>query len=122
MLPFLRENRKNDDQGDFVKIQDFTIVIILVLFIKNDNFLSTTGDTLPLLLTIAWIYSVSMLVKDIVQEKEARLKEVMRMMGMIRIILMISMTRMTRITRMIRMIRMVRMIRMIISQLKAYWE
>ena len=49
---------------------------------KNDNFLSTTGDTLPLLLTIAWIYSVAMLVKDIVQEKESRLKEVMRMMGM----------------------------------------
>ena len=35
MLPFLRENRKNDDQGDFVKIQEFTIVIILVIASKR---------------------------------------------------------------------------------------
>ena len=49
---------------------------------KRDEFLSTTGDTLPIMLTMAWIYTVAMLVKDIVQEKESRLKEVMRMMGM----------------------------------------
>ena len=49
---------------------------------RNDNFLSLTVTTLPLFLTIAWLYSVSMLVKDIVQEKESRLKEVMKMMGM----------------------------------------
>ncbi|KAJ8416454.1 hypothetical protein AAFF_G00357420 [Aldrovandia affinis] len=33
-------------------------------------------------MTLAWIYSVAMLVKSIVQEKEARLKETVRMMGL----------------------------------------
>lgn len=37
---------------------------------------------LPLLLVLAWILPVAMLCKNIVYEKEKRLKEVMRMMGL----------------------------------------
>lgn len=33
-------------------------------------------------MTLAWIYTVSMVVKGIVYEKERRLKEVMRVMGL----------------------------------------
>ena len=33
-------------------------------------------------MTLAWIFSVALIVKGIVQEKEARLKETMRIMGL----------------------------------------
>lgn len=33
-------------------------------------------------MTLAWIYSVAMIVKGIVYEKEQRLKEVMKIMGL----------------------------------------
>ena len=33
-------------------------------------------------MVLAWIYSVAMIVKGIVHEKELRLKEVMKMMGL----------------------------------------
>lgn len=33
-------------------------------------------------MTLAWIYSVAMIVKGVVYEKEARLKETMRIMGL----------------------------------------
>lgn len=33
-------------------------------------------------MTLAWIYSVAMIIKGIVYEKEARLKETMRIMGL----------------------------------------
>ncbi|XP_046904791.1 phospholipid-transporting ATPase ABCA1-like isoform X1 [Hypomesus transpacificus] len=48
----------------------------------DDAFLRTLARSLPLYLTLAWIYSVAMIVKGIVQEKEARLKETVRMMGL----------------------------------------
>ncbi|RNA31837.1 ATP-binding cassette sub-family A member 1, partial [Brachionus plicatilis] len=48
----------------------------------NDKFLNAISRTLPLLMTLAWIYTVSMLVKDIVYEKEKRLKEFMRVMSL----------------------------------------
>ena len=37
---------------------------------------------MPLFMTLAWIYTVSMVVKGIVYEKEQRLKEVMKVMGL----------------------------------------
>ena len=37
---------------------------------------------MPLFMTLAWIYTVSMIVKGIVYEKEQRLKEVMKVMGL----------------------------------------
>lgn len=46
------------------------------------RFLRSLARSLPLYLTLAWIYSVAMIVKGIVQEKEARLKETVRMMGL----------------------------------------
>ena len=37
---------------------------------------------MPMFMTLAWIYTVSMVVKGIVYEKEQRLKEVMKVMGL----------------------------------------
>ncbi|KAM6949618.1 phospholipid-transporting ATPase ABCA1 [Aplochiton taeniatus] len=48
----------------------------------DDAFLRSLSRSLPLYMTLAWIYSVAMIVKGIVQEKEARLKETVRMMGL----------------------------------------
>lgn len=38
--------------------------------------------SMPLFMTLAWIYSVAVIIKGIVYEKEARLKETMRIMGL----------------------------------------
>lgn len=46
------------------------------------RFLRSLGSSLPLYMTLAWIYSVAMIIKGIVAEKEARLKETMRIMGL----------------------------------------
>lgn len=37
---------------------------------------------MSLFMTLAWIYSVAIIIKGIVYEKEARLKETMRIMGL----------------------------------------
>lgn len=37
---------------------------------------------MPLFMTLAWMYSVAIIIKGIVYEKEARLKETMRIMGL----------------------------------------
>ncbi|KAI9543439.1 hypothetical protein NQZ68_012090 [Dissostichus eleginoides] len=46
------------------------------------RFLRSLARSLPLYMTLAWIYSVAMIVKGIVAEKEARLKETVRIMGL----------------------------------------
>lgn len=38
--------------------------------------------SMPLFMTLAWMYSVAIIIKGIVYEKEARLKETMRIMGL----------------------------------------
>ncbi|XP_051285464.1 phospholipid-transporting ATPase ABCA1-like isoform X2 [Dicentrarchus labrax] len=48
----------------------------------DDAFLRTLARSLPLYMTLAWIYSVAMIIKAIVAEKEARLKETVRIMGL----------------------------------------
>ncbi|XP_075306746.1 phospholipid-transporting ATPase ABCA1 [Odontesthes bonariensis] len=48
----------------------------------DDAFLRRLASSLPLYMTLAWIYSVAMIVKGIVAEKEARLKETVRIMGL----------------------------------------
>jgi len=48
----------------------------------EDLFSLGVGATLPLFMTLAWIFTVSMIAKNIVYEKELRLKEAMKMMGM----------------------------------------
>ncbi|ESP01294.1 hypothetical protein LOTGIDRAFT_212836 [Lottia gigantea] len=48
----------------------------------NDKFTRTISRTIPLFMVISWIYTVAMLVKGIVYEKEERLKEVMKIMGL----------------------------------------
>jgi len=40
------------------------------------------AGSFPLFMTIAWIFTASMIVKGIVYEKEQRLKEVMKVMGL----------------------------------------
>ncbi|KAK7490493.1 hypothetical protein BaRGS_00018279 [Batillaria attramentaria] len=47
-----------------------------------DSFASMISTNLPMFMVIAWIYSVAMIVKSIVYEKEQRLKEVMKIMGL----------------------------------------
>lgn len=48
----------------------------------EDNFLLILDGMLPLLMTLAWVFSVAMIIKSIVFEKERRLKEVMKVMGL----------------------------------------
>nr|XP_019951232.1 PREDICTED: ATP-binding cassette sub-family A member 1-like isoform X3 [Paralichthys olivaceus] len=48
----------------------------------DDVFLRSLARSLPLYMTLAWIYSVAMIVKSIVGEKEARIKETVRIMGL----------------------------------------
>ncbi|XP_026873152.2 phospholipid-transporting ATPase ABCA1 isoform X2 [Electrophorus electricus] len=48
----------------------------------DDVFLRVLNRSLPLFMTLAWIYSVAMIIKGMVYEKEARLKENMRIMGL----------------------------------------
>uniref|UniRef100_UPI00398ECFE0 phospholipid-transporting ATPase ABCA1-like isoform X2 n=1 Tax=Pristiophorus japonicus TaxID=55135 RepID=UPI00398ECFE0 len=48
----------------------------------KDSFLRVLNRSLPLFMTLAWIYSVAMIIKGMVHEKEARLKETMKMMGL----------------------------------------
>nr|CAB3219609.1 ATP-binding cassette sub-family A member 1-like [Phallusia mammillata] len=48
----------------------------------RDTFLEFLSGLLSLIMTLAWIYSVCIIIKNIVYEKEQRLKEVMKMMGL----------------------------------------
>ncbi|XP_017334205.1 phospholipid-transporting ATPase ABCA1 isoform X2 [Ictalurus punctatus] len=48
----------------------------------DDVFLRVLNRSLPLFMTLAWIYSVAMIIKGVVFEKEARLKETMKIMGL----------------------------------------
>uniref|UniRef100_A0A8D0GPC9 ABC transporter domain-containing protein n=1 Tax=Sphenodon punctatus TaxID=8508 RepID=A0A8D0GPC9_SPHPU len=48
----------------------------------DDVFLRVLNRSLPLFMTLAWIYSVAMIIKGVVHEKEARLKETMKIMGL----------------------------------------
>ncbi|KAM5237884.1 phospholipid-transporting ATPase ABCA7 [Ctenodactylus gundi] len=53
----------------------------------DDVFLRVQGRSLPLFLTLAWIYSVALTVKSVVREKETRLRDTMRAMGLGRAVL-----------------------------------
>lgn len=46
------------------------------------SFLRVMSRSLPLFMTLAWMYSVAIIIKGVVYEKEARLKETMRIMGL----------------------------------------
>ncbi|KAL9951119.1 hypothetical protein ACROYT_G043723 [Oculina patagonica] len=48
----------------------------------EDKFVRYIGGTMPLFMTLAWIFSVAMIIKGVVYEKERRLKEVMKVMGL----------------------------------------
>ncbi|XP_011928211.1 PREDICTED: ATP-binding cassette sub-family A member 7 isoform X3 [Cercocebus atys] len=50
----------------------------------DDVFLRVLSRSLPLFLTLAWIYSVTLTVKAVVREKETRLRDTMRAMGLSR--------------------------------------
>ncbi|KAM6294790.1 LOW QUALITY PROTEIN: phospholipid-transporting ATPase ABCA7 [Aegotheles albertisi] len=56
----------------------------------DDVFLRVLNRSLPLFMTLAWIYSVAMIVKGVVHEKETRLKETMKTMGLSNGILWLS--------------------------------
>lgn len=46
------------------------------------RFLRVMSRSMPLFMTLAWMYSVAIIIKGVVYEKEARLKETMRIMGL----------------------------------------
>ncbi|XP_014259615.2 ATP-binding cassette sub-family A member 2-like [Cimex lectularius] len=48
----------------------------------DDWFLSSLAYMFPLFMVLSWVYSASMIVKNIVQEKEQKLKETTRVLGM----------------------------------------
>ncbi|XP_006898072.1 PREDICTED: ATP-binding cassette sub-family A member 7 [Elephantulus edwardii] len=48
----------------------------------DDVFLRVLSRSLPLFLTLAWIYSVALTVKAVVREKETRLRDTLRAMGL----------------------------------------
>ncbi|KAI7811411.1 putative ATP-binding cassette sub-family A member 1 [Triplophysa rosa] len=48
----------------------------------DDMFLQVMSRSMPLFMTLAWMYSVAIIIKGVVYEKEARLKETMRIMGL----------------------------------------
>ncbi|KAK2890893.1 hypothetical protein Q8A67_013536 [Cirrhinus molitorella] len=48
----------------------------------DDIFLRIMSRSMPLFMTLAWMYSVAIIIKGVVYEKEARLKETMRIMGL----------------------------------------
>lgn len=56
--------------------------ILPVPFLGVSSFLRVMSRSMPLFMTLAWIYSVAVIIKGIVYEKEARLKETMRIMGL----------------------------------------
>ncbi|XP_053906261.1 phospholipid-transporting ATPase ABCA7 isoform X3 [Cuculus canorus] len=56
----------------------------------DDMFLRVLNRSLPLFMTLAWIYSVAMIIKGVVHEKETRLKETMKTMGLSNGILWLS--------------------------------
>ena len=46
------------------------------------RFTKAISRSMPLFMTLSWIFTAAMIVKDIVYEKERRLKEVMKVMGL----------------------------------------
>ncbi|XP_071584028.1 phospholipid-transporting ATPase ABCA7 [Heliangelus exortis] len=56
----------------------------------DDMFLRRLSRSLPLFMTLAWIYSVAMIIKGVVHEKETRVKETMKTMGLSNGILWLS--------------------------------
>lgn len=58
------------------------VIILSGLAPPPFRFLRSLARSLPLYMTLAWIYSVAVIVKSIVAEKEARLKETVRIMGL----------------------------------------
>uniref|UniRef100_A0A1I8FY41 ABC transporter domain-containing protein n=1 Tax=Macrostomum lignano TaxID=282301 RepID=A0A1I8FY41_9PLAT len=62
-------------------IQTYMSMLPTACFI-DDKFISAMGSFLPMLMTVSWIYNVSLLVNAIVYEKETRLKEMMKIMGL----------------------------------------
>jgi len=58
------------------------VIVFSGLALPPFRFLRTLASSLPLYMTLGWIYSVAMIVKGIVAEKEARLKETVRIMGL----------------------------------------
>lgn len=53
----------------------------IVNFLSH-SFLRVMSRSMPLFMTLAWMYSVAIIIKGVVYEKEARLKETMRIMGL----------------------------------------
>ncbi|XP_022097183.1 ATP-binding cassette sub-family A member 1-like isoform X2 [Acanthaster planci] len=73
----IKASLRTKDAGAGAYVQEFPYPCYI-----SDLFVQTLGAILPLLMIIAWLFSVAMIIKGIVLEKELRLKEVMKVMGM----------------------------------------
>ncbi|XP_078532688.1 phospholipid-transporting ATPase ABCA1-like isoform X3 [Lissotriton helveticus] len=67
-------SNKSDLLGVFIQQMPYPCYV-------DDVFTQYIGNILPMFLTLAFIFSVCMIIKGLVHEKELRLKEVMRMVG-----------------------------------------
>ncbi|KFO81597.1 ATP-binding cassette sub-family A member 1, partial [Cuculus canorus] len=86
--------------GGFVYIQDLVEQAVVQVqtraaprtgvYIQQMPYPCYVDDMLPLFMTLAWIYSVAMIIKGVVHEKETRLKETMKTMGLSNGILWLS--------------------------------
>lgn len=68
--------------GEHVPVPGAFVREFPVPFHRVDQFAAGISRSLPLLAVLAFIYSVSNIVKSVVYEKETRLKEAMKMMGL----------------------------------------
>lgn len=68
------QTSKNKSLGVYVQQMPYPCYV-------NDSFLQGVGAMLPMLLVLAFMYTVCMTIKDVVLEKELRLKEVLRAVG-----------------------------------------
>lgn len=58
-----------------------SLSVPLLFFFLFDRFMLTLNRCFPIFMVLAWVYSVSMMVKSIVLEKELRLKETLKATG-----------------------------------------
>jgi len=69
------QSTENDSMGITTQMTSYPCYV-------NDKFMLAISRLLPGFMVLSWVYTVSMIVKDIVYEKEKRLKEFMRVMGL----------------------------------------
>ena len=79
---YLSRNEKKDDYCYQCTAEQLIVEVLTSFFLIRFSFMFVIQYMMPLCITVSFIYSVAILVQNIVHEKEQRLKEVMKMMGL----------------------------------------